>query len=330
VKPVRGGLLLAVVVIAAMVVIPTTAWATYPGANGLIAYSELGERLAVCNNTAIDNWEILTISPAGGQPTQLTDNATADEEPSWSANGRRLAFVRTSVEPCRSPNVWTMRADGTHQRQVTHGPAYESSPAFSPGGGRLVMVRNGNIVVIRSDGTERVRLTSGEGARNPVYSPDNPVFSPDGRRIVFEGQARKRSRSGIWSMRRDGTHKRLLADPEDGVFGGFYYHPDFDPDGSRIVFEHCDFAGHTCDTDNILMRSNGRRKHVIRGGEKPVFSPDGTRVAGVRVTCDYYTEVCQSWVISYGPNAHGTQIVTQDRGPRDWVSSPSWQPIPEP
>jgi Tol biopolymer transport system component len=123
-------------------------------------------------------------------------------------------------------------------------------------------------------------------------------------------------------MRRDGTHTRLLAN-QDGVF---YDHPDFDPDGSHIVFERLDCVSHSCDTDNILMRSNGRRKHVIGGGEEPVFSPDGTRIAGVSVWCDFFTEDCDSRVISYAPNGHGGQYVTQIL--EDWVSSPTWQPIP--
>ncbi len=318
-KPIRGGLLSVLGAVLALLATAGTCWAAFPGANGLIAYSQLREPLGECNYDTVYNWEIFTIAPAGGEPTRLTDNATVDEEPSWSADGRRLAFVRTSVETCRNPNVWTMRADGTHQRQVTRGPAWETAPSFSPGGGRIVMSRNGNIVKVRTDGTKSVRLTSGQGA-------SNPVFSPSGRRIVFEGEARKRSQNGIWSMRRDGTHKRLLANQEDS--GGFYDHPDFDPDGSHIVFEQCYWAGHDCDTDNILMRSNGRRKHVIAGGEKPVFSPDGTQIAAVTVSCDYITEDCDSRVVRYPRHGDGGRAVFG--GPNDWVSSPSWQPIPQP
>ena len=320
-KPIRGGLLSGVVAAILLLALPpATSWAAFPGANGLIAYSELREPLGVCNENPVDNWEIFTISPAGGEPTRLTDNATADEEPSWSADGRRLAFVRTSVKPCRA-NVWTMRADGTHQRQVTHWLGSEWAPSFSPGGGRIVMTHGwdiaGDIVIVRTDGTERVRLTSGKQARDPV-------FSPDGRRIVFAGKPTKASEFGIWIMRRDGTHRRLLASNASGPDNE---HPDFSPDGSHIVYERCLFAGHTCDTDNILMRSNGRRKHVIKGGEKPVFSPDGTRIAGVAVGCDYFTEVCHNRIVSYARNGHGGRAVTP-RG--DWVSSPSWQAIPQP
>jgi Tol biopolymer transport system component len=318
-KPIRGGLLSALVAALLLLALsPATSWATYPGANGLIAYSETREYVGTCNGNWGYNWEIFTISPTGGEPTRLTDNATSDEEPSWSADGQRLAFVRRSATTCRD-NIWTMRADGTHQRQITHGGVDESSPSFSPGGGRIVMVRNGDTVTVSTDGTKSVRLTRGQGARNPV-------FSPDGRRIVFNGEAWNKSKNGIWSMRRDGTHKRLLAREYSG--GGMFSDPDFDPDGSHIVFERCSGSSHGCDTDNVLMRSNGRRQHLIGGGEKPVFSPNGTRIAGMARTCDYYLDECATWVISYSRHGGEGRYVTEPGEPPDLVYSPSWQPIP--
>jgi Tol biopolymer transport system component len=278
---------------------PATSWAAFPGANGLIAYS---------------TGEIFTISPAGGDPTRLTDNAIDDAQPSWSADGRRLAFIRGDVY-YGPTDVWTMRADGTHQRQVTHGPVYELSPSFSPGGGRIVMNRNGNIVKVRTDGTKSVRLTSGRAARDPA-------FSPNGRRIVFAGAPREEASPGIWVMRRDGTHKRLLAAegaPE-------YMHPDFDPDGSHIVFHSLhNCISHGCDDSVILMRSDGRRKRVISDiAKEPVFSPNGHRIAAAWVSCDELTQTCHSKLLTVDRDGTDGRFVT------DSIRSPSWQPIPQP
>src|SRR3954468_2579361 len=172
VKPNRGGLLSAVGAVLLVAFLPATAWAAYPGANGSIAYSETR---GFVPGGGEHNWEIFTISPAGGNPTRLTDNAIPDTQPSWSADGRRLTFIRGSAYIGQNQNVWTMRANGTHQRQITHWPASESSPAFSPGGRRIVMTHGwdvaGDIVIARTDGTEPVRLTSGKQARDPVFSP---------------------------------------------------------------------------------------------------------------------------------------------------------------
>jgi Tol biopolymer transport system component len=322
VKPIRGGLLLAVASIAAILVIPPVCWATYPGANGRIAYSE---------GPIVDgDWQIFTISLSAGNPTQLTyktDTATQARQPSWSADGRRIAFVRSDGTD-NNWDVWTMRADGGHQRQVTHDRAFESSPSFSPGGGRIIMVRGfhrdqgaGNIVIVRTDGTERVRLTGGKEARGPA-------FSPDGRRIVFAGKPRKDRPSGIWVMRRDGTHRRLLANPaHDPAGNGDYEDPDFSPDGSHIVFSSCFDEGHQCPTYNVLMRSTGRHKRVMEGGEEPTFSPDGTRIAASAVTCNTF-ENCSSRIVSYARNGTGHRAVTHPQAPNDWDRNPSWQPIP--
>jgi Tol biopolymer transport system component len=333
-KPIRGGLLSAVGVCFLLALAPATSWAAFPGANGLIAYSETR---GFVPGGGEYNWEIFTIPPAGGDPTRLTDNAISDTQPSWSANGRRLAFIRGSAYIGQNQNVWTMRADGTHQRQVTHWPASESSPSFSPGGGRIVMARGwdiwGNIVIARTDGTDPVRLTSGRDARDPV-------FSPNGRRIVFAGRPREERPLGIWVMRRDGTHKRLLANPKRDPNGGVEYtEPDFDPDGSHIVFERCIDDVHECLTDDILIRSNGRHKRVIEGaeGNEPVFSPDGTRIAVVRrFDCVDLYSLCGSRVFTVARGGGDARVVTQPDAPLDGFtqfprdSSPSWQPIPQP
>jgi Tol biopolymer transport system component len=311
VKPIRGGLLSVIGAVLALLATAGTSWAAYPGANGLIAYST--EDIYRSSSSG----EIFTIPPAGDDPTQLTDNAIADTEPSWSADGRRLTFIRGSDYVGQNQNVWIMRADGTHQRQVTHGTTPESSPSFSPGGARIVMTRGwntqGNIVIVRTDGTDPVQLTYDREARDPA-------FSPNGRRIVFAGAPREERPRGIWVMRPDGTHKRRLArDPN-------HDNPDFDPDGSHLVFHrlhNCD--PHTCDDSVILMRSDGRRKRVITDtGEEPVFSPNGHRIAAVRVSCNALTETCNSKLLSF--DRHGTdgRVVT------DSISSPSWQPIAAP
>jgi Tol biopolymer transport system component len=319
VKPIRGGLLS--VLGAALLLLATAAgsWAALPGGNGLIAYSNLRDG----GPPGGANWEIFTISPFGGDPTRLTDNAVVDEGPSWSADGRRIAFIRSNTY-YTPPEVWTMRADGSHQHRVTHTPAWESSPSFSPGGGRIVMARNLNIVKVRTDGTESVRLTSGRAARDPA-------FSPGGKRIVFAGRPKQEAPSGIWVMRRDGTHKRLLAnearDPENELD---YVHPDFDPDGSHIVFERLVCISHGCDSNDVLMRSNGRRKRSIGGEGEPVFSPNGRRIAGVQTNCDILTESCHSKLVSFHRDGSHRRVVIDPEEPFDSIIEPSWQPIPAP
>ena len=205
VSPIRQGLLSGIVALGLLALCPATSWAAFPGDNGRIAYSE--PRAGGFPNYEGQNWEIFTIPPQGGDPTRLTDNAIADRQPSWSADGKRLTFTRGSAYSGKKEHVWTMRADGTRQRQITHGHTPDFSPSFSPGGGRIVMSHAANIVVVRTDGTDRVRLTRDHDA-------GHPVFSPNGKRILFSGRPHKGVHWGLWVMHRDGTHKRLLADQD--------------------------------------------------------------------------------------------------------------------
>jgi Tol biopolymer transport system component len=220
VKPIRGGLLSGVVTAFLMLALyPASSWATYPGANGRIAYSE-SEGLR-------DDSEIITNAPTGGDPVHLTNNSIDDQEPSWSATGRRIAFTRWDGQDWE---IWTMRAGGTGQRQVTDDRGHEGAPYFSPGGGRIVMATYQAISTVRTDGTDLRQLVSG--------LVSEPEYSPGGKRIVFAGLPDGFHKSGIWTVRRDGSHlRRVTRSPqeEDGFDSG----PDWRPDGRRILYARC-------------------------------------------------------------------------------------------
>ena len=51
-----------------------------------------------------------------------------DEASSWAPDGKRIAFVRTTVDEF---GIWTMSGDGTDRRQLTspvYGEAEDKSP----------------------------------------------------------------------------------------------------------------------------------------------------------------------------------------------------------
>jgi Tol biopolymer transport system component len=55
----------------------------------------------------------------GSGKRNLTRNPAQDGSPSWSPDGRRIAFV--SNRDGRDGGIYVMNADGSGQRRLTHG-----------------------------------------------------------------------------------------------------------------------------------------------------------------------------------------------------------------
>jgi Tol biopolymer transport system component len=74
---------------------------------------------------------------------QLTFGPAIQEIPKWSPDGRRIAFGASPIfpgEPGFHTDIWIMRADGTHKRQLTRG-GFDGEPVFSPDGRRIAFAR---------------------------------------------------------------------------------------------------------------------------------------------------------------------------------------------
>jgi TolB protein len=169
--------------------------------------------------------EIFVMSAAGGAVRQLTNNHLSDFGPSWSADGRFIAFtsIRTGLS-----QVYRMRADGSRQRRLTNAFGNCDSPAWSPRGNLIAFhcsTATDKVFVMRPDGTHIRTLLR----RSPTLD-GNPSWSPDGRVIAFSRGLRGPSWRGlgIWTIRPDGRGLRhVTADGGD---------PAFSPDGKWIAY----------------------------------------------------------------------------------------------
>jgi Tol biopolymer transport system component len=241
------------------------------------------------------SYEIFIVNPDGSGLTNVTAAADSDEsEPSWSPDGRRVAFTSTRDGGISgAPAVYVMNADGTGVRKLVGGGLEQSSPAWSPDGRWIAFSRctfftesgvcsSAQIVVVQPDG---------QGARNvtePVVqvsvTDSEPAWSPDGKRIVFS-RTLSFGDNQIWVVNAAGKElRRLLADDSESD-----HHPSWSPDGARIVFSS-DALG----TEAIFLMNadgSGVQKLVdefkdpddpdatIGGGAvNPSFSPSGTRI----------------------------------------------------
>jgi tricorn protease-like protein len=71
----------------------------------------------------------------GSNPARLTSSPGADRHPTWSPDGRYIAF---DSERSGNFEVYLMEADGSDERRMTLNPAVDSRPTFSPDGRHLL------------------------------------------------------------------------------------------------------------------------------------------------------------------------------------------------
>lgn len=80
--------------------------------------------------------DIRSLDPAAGAAfAKLTSGRADDQSPDWSPDGTQIAFTRTRRG---RTEVWTMRSDGSRERQRTRLDRDAATPVFSPDGRRLV------------------------------------------------------------------------------------------------------------------------------------------------------------------------------------------------
>ena len=136
---------------------------------------------------------LYVIDVATGESRQITDGPYDDSSPTWSPDGREIAFVSNRTEePDGNSNsdIFLVPAGGGEARQLTTNPGADRSPAWSPDGRwiahvstlkpELIWYATDHLAVIPADGGEARVLSSGLDR-----SVRSPSFAPDGKAIRF-------------------------------------------------------------------------------------------------------------------------------------------------
>ena len=199
-------------------------------------WSPDGQTVAFHNNPEElgGSFEIfLVVADGSGVTRRLTDMTSlglAALNPTWSPDGKRVAF--NSQDALGNRDLWALNVDGSDLVQLTSDAANEAQPDWSPDGRRIAFNsnRSGNaeIYVMPSDGAhdanEWIQLTSAPGA--DIVAD----WSPSGQLIAFES-LRDGNRE-IYVMRADGSDPIRVT--FDARADGF---PSWSPDGLTVAFQ---------------------------------------------------------------------------------------------
>ncbi len=240
---------------------------------------------------------------------RFTSTPGLEDNPSWSPDGKFLAFV---TDERGQTDIVIQSTEGGNPVRTLDNPANESQPSWSPDGSLLAFVssrdhgglfatvigwgnlnllldgKGGDIFIVQPFGGDPLKLVS---------NGFDPAWSPDGSEIVFRS-----ARDGQWDLWRvratGGEPVRITNDAE------YDYQPVWSPDGTWIVY------GSTRATrSNIFAVPSS-------GGERIELTHDHDLTSGPEFTADGQSIIFSSargglinlWHMPFRPDGGSSQV----------------------
>ena len=128
----------------------------------------------------------------------LTGSHRDNWAPSWSPNGKRIAF--TSTPKGDEMEIYVMNADGGNPQNLTNHPAVDKLPSWSPNGKQIAFVsdRKGNldIYIMEADGSNPQNLTNSPfpDESHPAWFHSGFAVAPVGKQFTMWGWLKQGTR----------------------------------------------------------------------------------------------------------------------------------------
>ncbi|MBB5066646.1 winged helix-turn-helix domain-containing protein [Granulicella mallensis] len=168
--------------------------------------------------------------------TTLTRMEGAQYEPSWSADGTKLAFISADSNNSRF-SIYIQSSDELRPQQIVSGTGEYSSPAWSPDGKSLAFIHLQDdlaeiLVVSIADAKQRSLTTLFPHRYGLNYR--HLDWSPDGGFLVVDDKNNEIDPLSLYLVRVADGKKLRLTYPTMDIIGDVS--PRFSPDGTHVAF----------------------------------------------------------------------------------------------
>ena len=166
---------------------------------------------------------IWVLPASGGTARPITDALGDCRQPSWSPDGKQIAFH--AFWDGRY-HIWTVPATGGKPRQLTAGVYDDREPHWSPDGKRIVFASD------RSGNYDIWQLTLADGNLTQLTRDSgndfSPAFSPDGMQVAFVSD--RTDAPGVYVMT-PGQPEKIVSASAGKLTGA-----GWQPDGSHLLY----------------------------------------------------------------------------------------------
>lgn len=234
-----------------------------------------------------DSAKLCVINADGTGLKEFQTTTKMNLYPSWSPDGKRIAYTGFETFSNMMGDVFIIDADGSNRKRVTGGSGLSFMPAWSPDGKQF-------LCTVKQGDNFKLHMLNLDGSLAKEFSGNFCMFcfwSPDGKRIGYSRGESMSDNGHLVLEQADGSSNEVLTTVNAMYVGG---QGAWSPDGKRIAVMR---MSPTLTQGSLLLievASKSASKVFdsfageLREGAFPIaaWSPDGKWLAAVNIKND--------------------------------------------